>query len=220
VRPEISSTGAQPLGVDGGRRDDHLEVGAAGQEPLEIPEQEVDVQRPLVSLVDDDGVVTGELAIALRLGEQDAVGHQLDARAVAGLVAEADLAPDDPAQGRAELLGDAGGDAAGGEATGLRVADHPSAPATERQADLGQLRGLSRARLAADDADLMVADGRGDLLAAADDGEILREGGRRGRSRRAGVVRGRWNVSGHALGPKGTRRRRVPTRQEWKRCPP
>ncbi len=209
---------AEPLRVDGGRGDDDLQVGAARQEPLEVSQQEVDVERTLVGLVDDDRVVLAEVSIALRLGEQDAVGHELDAGAIAGLVAEADLAPHRAAQGRAEFLGDAGGDAAGGQSPGLGVADHPAPAATEGQADLRELRGLPRAGLAADDADLVIANGGGDLLASADDGEVLREGGRRRRSRRAGIVRGRWNVAGHASRRERTRRQRGAARQEWDRC--
>ena len=45
-------------------------------------------------LVDDDRVVGREQPVALRLGEQDAVGHQLDERVGLRVVGEADLVAD------------------------------------------------------------------------------------------------------------------------------
>ena len=65
------------------RGDDQLEVGPLRQQPLEVAEQEVDVEAALVRLVDDDRVVLPQLPVALQLGEQDAVGHQLDPAAPA-----------------------------------------------------------------------------------------------------------------------------------------
>ena len=55
-----------------------LRSGAARQQPLQVAEQEIDVEAALVRLVDDDRVVRAQKRIALRLGQQDAVGHQLD----------------------------------------------------------------------------------------------------------------------------------------------
>jgi hypothetical protein len=52
--------------------------GRFGSSVLEVAEQEIDVQAALVRLVDDQRVVLAEQRVALRLGEQDAVGHQLD----------------------------------------------------------------------------------------------------------------------------------------------
>ena len=66
------------LGVDGRRGDDQLQVRAPGQQLLQVAEQEVDVQAALVRLVDDDRLVGVQPGVGLRLGEQDAVGHQLD----------------------------------------------------------------------------------------------------------------------------------------------
>ena len=43
--------------VDGGAGDDQLEVGPLRQQLPEVAEQEVDVEAPLVRLVDDDRVV-------------------------------------------------------------------------------------------------------------------------------------------------------------------
>ena len=79
---------------------------------------------------------------------------------------EAHLVADRPTQLGAELLGDPLGDAAGGDAPGLGVADHPPPAAAELEADLGQLGRLAGAGLAGDDHHLVVPDRRGDVLAA------------------------------------------------------
>jgi hypothetical protein len=80
----------EALGVDGGRGDDQLQVRPAGEQAAEVAEQEVDVEAPLVGLVDDDGVVAAQQPVALDLGEQDPVGHHLDASVGADLVGEPD----------------------------------------------------------------------------------------------------------------------------------
>jgi hypothetical protein len=154
----------EPLGVDGRRRDDDLQVGAAGEEPVEVPEEEVDVEAALVRLVDDERVVLPELAIGLDLGEQDAVGHQLDEGVVARLVGEAHLVADRSAERGVQLLGDPVGHRAGGQPARLGVADEPPHAAPQLQADLRELGRLPGAGLPGDDHDLVVADGRRDLL--------------------------------------------------------
>jgi hypothetical protein len=170
---------AEPGRVDRRRGDDHLEVGAPGKELSQVAEQEVDVERPLVCLVDDDRVVRRQRAVALDLREQDAVGHHLDARVGTDLVVEPDLVPDRPADLGAELLGHALGDRPGRDAAGLGVAD-PTASAGRGarraaaglEAELGQLRALARTRLAGDDQHLVVADRRDEIVAAFADREI------------------------------------------------
>jgi hypothetical protein len=84
----------EALGVDRRRGDDHLEIGPLRQQLLEVAEQEIDVQAALVRLVDDQRVVLAEPRIALRLGEQNAVGHQLDVGLRRSAVGEADLVAD------------------------------------------------------------------------------------------------------------------------------
>ncbi|MCY1354892.1 hypothetical protein D9M69_412900 [compost metagenome] len=157
------------LQVDGGRGDDHLQVGAARQQGLQVAEQEVDVQRTLVGLVDDDGVVLLEEAVVLGLGEQDAVGHQLDQRAVLALVLEAHLVADQLAERRADLLGDPRGHAACRQPARLGVADQAVLTAAELQADLRQLGGLARAGLAGDHQHLMLGQRGLDLVALGGD---------------------------------------------------
>ena len=74
-------------------------------------------------LVDDDRVVTLEQRIALRLGKQDAVGHQLDIGIGRHLVGKAHLVTDCLAERRFQLLRDTRGHRACGDAARLRVAD-------------------------------------------------------------------------------------------------
>ncbi len=79
----IAEVSREQLRVDGGGGDDDLQVGTPRQQALEIAQQEVDVEAALVGLVDDDGVIGEQGPVVLRLGEQDAVGHELDEGTVA-----------------------------------------------------------------------------------------------------------------------------------------
>ena len=169
----------EPLDVDGRAGDHDLEVGPARQQLLEVAEQEVDVERPLVGLVDDDRVVLLEVPVALQLGEQDAVGHQLHAALLRRPVGEPHLVADQVAQLGPQLARDPLGDRARGDPPRLGVPDDAAAAVLagappELETDLGQLGGLARPRLARDDHDLVVADGLGDVLAALADGELGR----------------------------------------------
>ena len=125
--------------------------GRLRQELLDVAEQEIDVEAALVRLVDDDRVVLAQIPVALRLGEQDAVGHQLHVGRGARPVGEAHLVADDLPELGLQLLGDARRRRARRDAPRLGVADHAVDAAPELQADLRQLRGLARAGLAADD---------------------------------------------------------------------
>src|SRR5260221_4360651 len=170
------------LGVDGGRGDNDLELRAHRHESLHVAQEEIDVEAPLVGLVDDDRVVGAQLAVRMRLGEEDSVGHHLHDGVGAGRVLEADLVADE-ALGRAgELLREAVGEASRRDAPRLRAADEACGAAPEREADLRDLRGLARARLAAHDGDRMVANERRDPVALLRDRQIFRKL-RRGKAR-------------------------------------
>jgi hypothetical protein len=159
----------EALGVDGRARDDDPQVGPAGEQPLQVAEQEVDVEAALVRLVDDDRVVAAELAIVVDLVQEDAVGHHLDARGLARPIGEAHLVADEVAELDAQLLGDALRDGPRGDATRLRVRDPL---ATKLEADLRQLGRLARSGRAGHDHDLVVPDGARDLLALPRDGQV------------------------------------------------
>src|SRR3546814_14617068 len=119
--------------------------------------------------------------IAAKLGEQDAVGHQLDHRALGDAAIEARLVADEIAEVRVELARDAIGDAARGEPARLRMADQPACATAEFDAQLRQLRGLARPGFATDADDLMPAD-RG---ARSDERRVGEAGGSAWRSRGA-----------------------------------
>ena len=53
----IAEKSRHAFDVQGRRGHDHLEIRAARQQPLEHAHQQIDIQRALVRLVDDDGVV-------------------------------------------------------------------------------------------------------------------------------------------------------------------
>ncbi len=76
-----------------------------------------------MGLVDNDCVVLLKVPVAVDLVQQDAVGHELDARQRASLVREPHLISDNSTQVAAELLRDALGDRSRGDPTGLRVGD-------------------------------------------------------------------------------------------------
>ena len=167
--------------VDGGGGDDQLQVRPARQDLLQVAQQEVDVQAALVRLVDDQRVVGFQQRVGLRLGQQDAVGHQLDRGIFRQPVVEAHLVAHHLAQRRAQFLGDAFGHAGGGDTARLRVADQPPALAwpgmvaasAHGQRDLGQLRGLARARFPADDHHLVRRQRRHDVVLARGDGQVV-----------------------------------------------
>ena len=167
-----AEVGGESLRLDGRRGDDHLQVRAPRQQLAQIAEQEVDVEAALVRFVDDQRVVAQQAAVALDVGEQDAVGHQPDQGAVAGLVGESHGVADRLAQRGAEFVGDAGGDGACSQPARLRVADGAADTAAEFQTDLGQLGGLARAGLAGHDHHLVGGDRGRDVGAFRGDRQI------------------------------------------------
>ena len=200
------------------RGDDHFEFGPARQQALEPAEQEVDVEAALVRLVDDDRVVGQELAVALQLGQQDAVGHQLDQAALGDAAIEARLVADELAELGIQFRGNAVGHTARSQPARLRVADQPARAAPEFEAELGQLRRLAGAGLAADDDDLMIGDRLDQLLARLHDRQLAREADRLRPQARA--VLGREQRLLHvALEARAVERRLVPRTGKLPRQP-
>ena len=150
------------FGVDGSRGDHDLEIPPALDEPLEVAQNEVDVEVALVGFVDDDRVVGGQPAVGLGLGEQDAVGHDLDVGVPGRAVAETNLVAHRVAEGLAQFLSDPLGHRNGRDPAGLGVADHPVEAPAGGQAELRDHHGV-------------ILDSRDDLLLARRDGQRLRE---------------------------------------------
>ena len=140
-----------------------------------MPEEEVDVQRALVRLVDDDRVVAAQQRIALHLGEQHAVGEKLDDRVTRGLVVETDLAPDLAPPLHAEFLGHAARDGQRRHAPRLRTGDAPERAAPGGEAHFRNLRGFARARFPRENHHLVRLDRSRDLLHARGDRQFGRE---------------------------------------------
>ncbi len=170
----------EPPRLDRRRGDDELQIRPTGQQLAQVAQQKIDVQAALVRLVEDQRVVAQQAAVALDLGEQDAVGHQLDQGAVAHLVGEPDGVADRPAQRAAQLVGDALRDGARGEPARLGVSDGSADAPAGLEADLGQLGGLARSGLPGDHHHLMRAYCVGDLPAPLADRQIGIADGRDG----------------------------------------
>ena len=129
-------------------------------------------------LVDDERVVPVEQGIALNLGEQDAVGHELDPRLVTRAILEADLIAALASELALELLGDARCDAGRRDAPRLRHADLPLAASPRRERDLRELRRLSGAGRSDDDDHLVLVERALDLRDARADGQLARKANR------------------------------------------
>ncbi len=125
----------EALRLNGCRRDDHFELRAAGQQLMEVSEQEVDVQAAFMGFIDDEGVVAHQPAIALDLGQQNAIGHQFDQGALADVIVESHRIAHGIAERSAQFVSDTLGDRAGGKPPGLRVADHGAHTAAHFEAD-------------------------------------------------------------------------------------
>ena len=132
-----------------------LEVVPFGQQRGEVAEQEVDVERALVRLVDHDRVIAAQVRVTLDLREEDAVGHHAQPCLRRAFVGEAHLIAHFVTQMHAELTRDAFCHSARGEPARLRVHDLVAVrAAAELEQDLRQLRRLAGASLAGDDDDL------------------------------------------------------------------
>ncbi len=170
---------AEALGVDRRARDDQLEVGSPRQDAVQAAEQEVDVERALVRLVDDHRVVAAQQRIAADLGQQQAVGDQADQGVLRAPVIEADRVTDGAAERHVELVRDPLRHGARREPSRLGVGDGPAHATPELEAELGQLGRLARAGLPGHDHDLVIPD-RGEQVITTRGNRQLRRVGDRG----------------------------------------
>jgi hypothetical protein len=183
----IGKVVGKPVGIDGGRRDDQLQIRPFGQQLAQKAEQKVDVQAALVRLVDDERVVPAQHGVRLRFGQQNAIGHQLDAGTGREAVVETHLVAHHLAQRRVQLIGNALGHAGGRDAPGLCVANDGALPAqlaifawhllalgaAQGQRHFGQLRGFARAGFTTHDDHLVPHHGRHDFVTAGGNGQGL-----------------------------------------------
>ena len=167
--------GGKAVRVERGRRNDHLEFASAREYALEDAQKEIHVQRTLVGFVDDDGIVGAQERIVARLGEQDAVSHERDARFIRDLPSIAVPIADDAADRRGHFGGDARGHGDGGESAGLGAGDATALGAiAQLQQHLRELGRLAGAGVAADDNDGAAAQGGENLLAMRADRQFGR----------------------------------------------
>ncbi len=159
------------LGVNGGRGNDQLQVFAPGQQLVEVAEQEVDVQAALMSLVNDQGVVGTQVAVAPGLSQENSVGHELDPGCRAGAILKANLGTHHP--GLAQLLLNSLGDRQGGNTAGLGAADHgPFRCPACIQTHLRQLGCLAGPGITGNNNDLVAFDSLDDFVLAVGDGQV------------------------------------------------
>ena len=139
-------------------------------------------------LIQDQRVVGAEFRVGLRLRQQNAVGHHLDAGVGAHLVGKAYLPADEAAEAGFGLFRQTIGHALGGNAARLRHADLAALPAAQpapgQQHNLGQLCGFAGTGFAADDDDLMRNQRRRDIVTARRNRQVFGEGQIRREDRR------------------------------------
>ncbi|OQC73410.1 MAG: hypothetical protein BWX45_00493 [Deltaproteobacteria bacterium ADurb.Bin002] len=162
-------------GVDGGGRDDHLQVFSFLQQVSQIPQNEIDVQAAFVRFIDDDRIVGQQIPISGSFRKQDAVGHDPDQGLRRCFFFKADFIRHSLTAVLAELGCDARRDADGGNPSGLRQPDDTPQTQPRLQAHLGDLRRLARSGFAGNDNDLMIPDGIDNGLAFGADGQFRRK---------------------------------------------
>jgi hypothetical protein len=123
------------FGIDGRRGNDQLEIGPARQQPLEIAQQEIDVQAALVGLVENDRFVLVQLPVALGFRQQNAIGHQFDPRIRPRPVGKTHLVTHLATDRRSQFCCDSRRHRAGGDPTRLGMADQPRRTQPERETD-------------------------------------------------------------------------------------
>ena len=66
------------LNINGGRGDDHFQIGSFRQNQLDIAQQKINIQTAFVGFIDDQSVIAIEKTVMLNLRQQDTIGHQFD----------------------------------------------------------------------------------------------------------------------------------------------
>ena len=110
-------------------------------------------------LIDNDGIIPAQVAIALGFGQQDAIGHDFYVPVVAGPILKPNFVTYRLAGFLPQFLGNPPGDCCGGYSPGLGASDEAVYPPPSRQAILGQLGGLAGSGLAGYHQDRMLSDG-------------------------------------------------------------
>ena len=123
-----------------------------------------------MSFIEDDGVVFAEIRVLLRLGQQDAICHELDACFITGVVIEAHLVPYECTYLAAHFLCQAARYGYGSQAAWLSAAKHAGSISRYFSRYLGQLCGFAAAGLTYYDDDLVLPQRCGYFLFMLTDG--------------------------------------------------
>ena len=143
----------------------------------QVAQQKVNVQTALVRLVNDDGVVSLKQRIVLGFGQQNAVGHELDARGFAQPILKPDFVAHHFTQWGLQLFGNALGHRTGCNTPWLCVPDKSTSLnrlsarlltqlLRQRQDHFGKLRGFTGTGFTTHNDHLVGLQRRHDFLAA------------------------------------------------------
>ncbi|MPM90012.1 hypothetical protein SDC9_137128 [bioreactor metagenome] len=147
-------------------------------------------------LVENQAVVLQQIGIVAGFGQQNAVGHEFDHRAVDGAVVETHFGADRLAVFGSGFRSHAPRQRRGGKTPRLRAADAPGTAQAGGQRHLGQLGGFARTGGPGHNHHRMAADGLGQFFAPRRDRQFFRElpperlggGAQRTRRRLAGLA--------------------------------
>ena len=161
-----TKVGRKSFGINRGRRDNHLQITSLRNQTMQVPEQKVDIQGPLVRFIDNNRIVIVEKRPTLRFRQQNSVRHQLDMRLLGRGIGKTDFKADFTTDLNGKFFGDARGDRTSGDPAGLCVSDGSGHTPSQFEADFGKLRRLPRTGLATDHDDLMVPNRGSNLVFA------------------------------------------------------
>lgn len=168
------------LSLEARRGDDQPQLWPTRKQAVQMAQEEVDVEAALMRLIQNDGVVGLKTWVGLNLSEQHAVGHELDGDAWPGFVCKPNLVAHlgiGLTEHRAEFLCHPSGHRGGRQTPRLGMGDGAAfGGAACSQRNLGQLGGLARAGLAADDDHRLLHHGLGDLSPDLRDRKALIKG--------------------------------------------
>ena len=142
-------------------------------------------------LIDNDGVVAAQQRVRRQFGEQEAIGHEHQARRIRHLIREAHSEADAAAGLLSQLIGHPRSQRARGEPPWLRMRDDTGHSTAQFKTVLRQLCAFAGSGLAGDDEHLALVEGAQDFLTARGDRQfrVVLEGQRRRRARRKALPR-------------------------------
>ena len=117
-----------------------------------------------MGLIDDDGIISAQVAIALGFSQQDPVGHDFDIGIPGCALLKPNFIPDRLTGFLPQFFSDATGNRRGGNPARLSASDDAIDSPAGRQAKFGQLGRLAGPGLAGDHDNWMAFDGSDDFV--------------------------------------------------------